>query len=329
MKDARAKRKIVVIGQISDFVGKNSQHYYVSVARQALAVANHVAFVGSHAFKSLKAKRHPQDDSLQAFNSLEAASESLNALFQPGDLVLLKGGWRDRLRDIILARTSRADESLPSTPVRVLSEPHQSRSTAQSGVSGSLAHPPPPVAAHPVQAVVGLGNAGEQYRDTPHNVGQHVVDLLASSLRGEWRQIEQAMVAVVEYQRNPVHLVKPLTKVNYTGPALLQLAPLLAFGPAECILVHDDMSLPLGTVRMRVRRSSDGGHKGVRSILQAFRTDEVRRVKIGVGQEHVDQMVDYVLTTFSPAALSTIEKACGKAANRVLEMVASWRADAH
>ena len=90
MKAARAGRKIVVIGTISDYTG-NSDRTYVSVARQALAAADQVIFVGSRASKSLKARRHPQDDALQAFPSVKAAAAQLCELFRPGDLVLLKG----------------------------------------------------------------------------------------------------------------------------------------------------------------------------------------------------------------------------------------------
>ena len=84
------------IGTISDYTG-NSDRAYVSVARQALAAADQVVFVGSRASKSLKARRHPQDDALQAFPSVEAAGAQLREFFCPGDLVLLKGIDHDHL----------------------------------------------------------------------------------------------------------------------------------------------------------------------------------------------------------------------------------------
>src|SRR5262245_23422003 len=88
MKEARAQRKIVVIGTISDYTG-NSDRTYVSVARQALAAADQVVFVGSRASKSLKARRHPEDDAVQAYPSAAAASARLREIFRSGDLVLL------------------------------------------------------------------------------------------------------------------------------------------------------------------------------------------------------------------------------------------------
>jgi len=101
VKEAKARRKIVVIGTIADYKG-NSDRTYVSVARQALSVADYVIFVGSRASKCLKAKRHTQDGTLQAFHSVDAAAEYLRDLYQPGDLVLLKGVYHDHLEQLIL-----------------------------------------------------------------------------------------------------------------------------------------------------------------------------------------------------------------------------------
>ena len=124
MKNARAARKIVVIGTISDYTG-NSDRAYVSVARQALAAADQVVFVGSRASKSLKARRHPQDDALQAFPSVEAAGAQLREFFRPGDLVLLKGIDHDHLDALIAARgtgEAQGARHSPDHPFRRLSD---------------------------------------------------------------------------------------------------------------------------------------------------------------------------------------------------------------
>ena len=95
----------------------------------------------------------------------------------------------------------------------------------------------------------------------------------------------------------------------------------MIIGPAECVLVHDDIDLPLGVVRVQVR-GSDGSHRGIRSIFEAFRTDTFRRVKIGVGRpEQKDQLVGHVLTSFSPAELPAIERACAEAGDHAREML--------
>src|SRR5918999_130072 len=114
MREARAPRKVVVIGTISDFRGSNSR-IYAGVARQALEAADHVIFVGPHARKVLRARRQPGDAALQAFNVVEAACNYLCNLLQPGDLVLLKDSSCERLGKIIAAYTPGAAQP-PSAP---------------------------------------------------------------------------------------------------------------------------------------------------------------------------------------------------------------------
>ena len=290
MKDATAERKIVVIGTISDYTG-NSDRAYVSVARLALAAADQVVFVGSRASKGLKARRSPHDDALHAFPSVEAACAQLHDYFRPGDLVLLKGVDHDHLDALIAAR-----------------------STGQTRVGAPTTGPS-------IQAIVGLGNPGLEYVDTPHNVGQTVLDILARSLRAEWVREEQVMLARIDLPGRIVYLIKPLTYVNVTGPVLSQLARRLNFAAGHCVLVHDDMDLPPGALRVRMK-GGDGGHRGVRSIQSAFGSDAFRRLKIGVGRpDQTGRAADHVLTTFTPTAMPVIERACTEAAHRILGLL--------
>jgi aminoacyl-tRNA hydrolase len=293
MKEAQAARKAVVIGTISDYVG-DSDKAYVSAAKQALDAADRVVFVGPRASKCLKARRHAQDEALQAFYSAEAACEHLRDWLRPGDLVLLKASDRDELGRIIEG-----------------SRPAQGLAAAGFMPVGSAE------SVGPAQAVVGLGNPGERHRNTPHNIGHRALDLLAGSLAAEWAREDRAMVARVEQGGRSIYLIKPLTKINRTGPILLQLGRRLGFGPDRCILVHDDLDLSLGAVRVRMR-GSDGGHRGVRSVLESFRTDELCRVKIGVGRPgEKDKPGDFVLTSLSPAEAPFVDKACAEAVERI------------
>jgi aminoacyl-tRNA hydrolase len=297
MKDARAARKVVVIGTISDYSAK-SQRAYVSVARQALDVADCVVFVGPRASKCLKARRHPKDEALQAFYSMEAACEYLGNWLRRGDLVLVKGSRRDEMWKIIEGSV-------------------RSRNGAAAGPTARHSTE----SANPAQAVVGLGNPGERYQNTPHNIGQRAVDILAASLAAEWTREDQAMVARVARSGQSVYLIKPLTKINTTGPVLLRLSHRLGFEAAGCTLVHDDLDLPLGAVRVRMR-GSDGGHRGVRSVLEVFQTDAFRRVKIGVGRPgEKGEAAVHVLEAFPPAELPLIDKTCAEAADRILKLL--------
>lgn len=297
VRQAQASRKIVVIGTISDYAG-SPERAYASTARQALEVADEVVFVGHRASKCLKAKRHENDHALQAFYAKDAACDYLHERLRPGDLVFIKSSESDELRAIV-------EESLRrSTPV----------------IAGVATGQRPTGAARP-QAVVGLGNPGEKYAWTPHNVGHRVLDSLAHSLGQSWVSYKHAMVARLDRDGRSICLIKMQAKVNASGPALAQLGQQLGFGPAECILVHDDLDLPLGRVRIRPG-GGDGGHRGVRSVLESFRTDTVRRVKIGVGRPgQKDESSAYVLTEFSSPEKPLVERACANAANHLRRLL--------
>ncbi|MGE0118000.1 MAG: aminoacyl-tRNA hydrolase [Dongiaceae bacterium] len=297
VKEARAQRKVVVIGTISDTTG-TSEAAYVSTARQALQIADCVLFVGRNSSKCLKAKRNPRDEAVQAFYSVEAAARHLRGWLRRGDLVLLKGSEVDNLDAIVAASL------LPQDSV-----------TAESVDVAGLDSADRPL------VVVGLGNPGDAYEETPHNAGYRALDMLARSLGAEWTQEEDATIARIGNGGRTVYLLKPLTAMNVTGPALLRIGRRVGFGPADCILVHDDADLPLGSVRVRMR-AGDAGHRGVRSVLDAFQTDEVRRVRIGVGRPGRGRQVkEDVLTAWSPAERATVERAGTEAARQVVKLL--------
>ena len=169
--------------------------------------------------------------------------------------------------------------------------------------------------------IVGLGNPESRYTDTPHNVGHDVVDRLAARLGLTWDMIPDASIARGSSLQGSVCLIKVRTPMNGTGAGLKQLAERLSFSPEQCILVHDDLDLPMGTVRMRLSGGA-GGHRGVASILEAFQTDAFRRVKIGVGQPGTKlDRVSYVLTPFPADSRATVERALAAAEARTLEML--------
>jgi PTH1 family peptidyl-tRNA hydrolase len=117
------------------------------------------------------------------------------------------------------------------------------------------------------------------------------------------------------------YLVKPDARVNVAGPALVEIGRRLGFGSPDLVLVHDDLDLPVGSVRVRTR-SSDGGHRGVRSVFQAFRTDEIRRVRVGVGRPAPGQAVEeFVLTPLPPETVAALDEAAAEAAGRALELL--------
>lgn len=153
-----------------------------------------------------------------------------------------------------------------------------------------------------MKGICGLGNPGERYRLTRHNVGFRVVDLLADrwGLTGQGRIREGAGLLEV-HRPEPVGkvlLVKPMRYMNRSGgplkAALRQTEVELAH---DLLVVADDIDLPLGRIRLR-RSGSAGGHNGLRDIIATFGTNEFARLRVGVGR--AGEAVDHVLATFKP-----------------------------
>jgi len=177
------------------------------------------------------------------------------------------------------------------------------------------------------QAVVGLGNPGPEYRSTRHNVGQRVVDALARRIHARFVREGGHAVAHGRWQGETLYLIKPGSFMNVTGPPVARIARKLRLGPADLVIVFDDIDLPLGKVRVRLKGSA-GGHNGVRSLIEAFGTDALRRVKIGVGRpgrpgEDRERVSDHVLSPFYPEEHDTIAAACDEAADQALKLVES------
>jgi len=153
-----------------------------------------------------------------------------------------------------------------------------------------------------VKVICGLGNPGERYRFTRHNVGFRVVDLLADRWghTGEGRVRDGAALLEVVHP-DPVGrvlLVKPMRFMNRSGPVLRgALRQTEVELETDLLLVTDDIDLPLGRVRLR-RSGSAGGHNGLRDVIAAFGSDEFGRLRIGVGR--AGQAADHVLATFAP-----------------------------
>ncbi len=171
--------------------------------------------------------------------------------------------------------------------------------------------------------VVGLGNPGVEYRDTRHNIGQRVLDALAERLRRSWRREGPLVLARGQWRGEIVDLVKVQAFMNVSGPVVARGLRVLSAEPADLVLVYDDIDLPLGTVRVRMK-GGHGGHNGVRSVIETLGTETIRRVKLGVGRpEHKGQVPDHVLAPFDPDELPAVEAAVALAVDRVLALAAA------
>jgi peptidyl-tRNA hydrolase, PTH1 family len=165
--------------------------------------------------------------------------------------------------------------------------------------------------------VVGLGNPGSQYRQTPHNLGFEVLDDLAVKLQARWALGGcDALVALAEREEMQWVLVKPQTWMNLSGRAVKSALEQFGFALSELLVICDDLALPFGKIRIRAKGSA-GGHNGLKSIIEQVGSNEFARVRLGILPElGVSDAAEYVLSPigeqFEKLALTMVEQA-GKA----------------
>ena len=167
--------------------------------------------------------------------------------------------------------------------------------------------------------VVGLGNHGDKYENTRHNVGFLTIDHIAEEQRVPVQKLKyRALTNTVELGGAKVLLMKPVTYMNLSGEAVGEAARFYKIPPERVLVISDDVSLPIGKLRIR-KGGSAGGHNGLKSIIQHLGTDQFPRIKIGVGEKpHPDyDMADWVLSKFTGEDLKTIQAAVKKAADAV------------
>ena len=161
-----------------------------------------------------------------------------------------------------------------------------------------------------MKLIVGLGNPGPQYETTRHNVGFLALDMLGDSLGigSISSKYCNSFTGIGRYRGEKLVLAKPQTFMNRSGLAVAQLAAAYGCCPEEIIIIHDDVDLELGRMRIR-NHGGHGGHKGVQSILNELGADNFFRIKIGVGRppEGMDTP-DYVLSVFDNSELEILNK---------------------
>jgi len=165
--------------------------------------------------------------------------------------------------------------------------------------------------------VVGLGNPGPDYAETRHNVGFRVADLLATraGARFSTHKRSNSDVAQGRLAGRPVTVAKPRTYMNVSGGPVAGLVRYFSVPPEEIIVVHDDLDLGFGVIRLK-RGGGEGGHNGLRSISQSVGTKDYLRVRFGIGRPPGRQdPADYVLKKFSTAERKELELAVDLAAD--------------
>jgi PTH1 family peptidyl-tRNA hydrolase len=160
-----------------------------------------------------------------------------------------------------------------------------------------------------IRLVAGLGNPGAEYAKTRHNIGFMIVDFLAAESESKWEKSKTWEAATTKC--GDTLLLKPMSFMNRSGQPLFAVAQFYKIAPQQILVVLDDLALPLGRIRLRPDGGT-GGHNGLESIIAQFRTEEIPRLRVGIGAAPRDGEVDYVLGNFfdeeKPLLKATIER---------------------
>ncbi|MGH2362410.1 MAG: aminoacyl-tRNA hydrolase [bacterium] len=167
-----------------------------------------------------------------------------------------------------------------------------------------------------MKLIAGLGNPGTKYRDTRHNVGFEVADLLAWRHGAAFESTPgEALVARLRTVGDGLLIVKPLTFMNLSGHAVAELIRYYRIALPDVLIVVDEINLPLGRLRIRAR-GSHGGHNGLRSVAGQLGTDDYARLRIGVGRgDGRRDLADHVLARFEPDEREIMRTAVDRAAD--------------
>ncbi|MCS7214760.1 MAG: aminoacyl-tRNA hydrolase [Thermodesulfovibrio sp.] len=170
--------------------------------------------------------------------------------------------------------------------------------------------------------IVGLGNPGRKYAKTRHNVGFMVVDELAKKYNLLFREKNNYHIAELEMENKDIKIIKPNTYMNLSGLAVKDLVneKVLNSLPESLIVIHDDLDIPLGKIKIK-KNGSSGGHKGVQSIIDTLGTKNFIRIKIGIDKDPNYDVSDYVLSSFTKEEKSKIREKISEAVDSIFVII--------
>ena len=160
-----------------------------------------------------------------------------------------------------------------------------------------------------MKLIIGLGNPGREYANTRHNIGFEAIDALAKDYNISVNKSKfKALYGEGRAGNEKVVLVKPQTYMNLSGESVKAFATWHKIKAEDILIIYDDVSLPPGKLRIRIKGSA-GGHNGIKSIIQHLGTNEFERIKVGVGEKPQGwNLADYVLSRFTNAEMKTMDE---------------------
>ncbi len=170
----------------------------------------------------------------------------------------------------------------------------------------------------PIRIIVGLGNPGRDYAETRHNVGFMVLERLARRFGAEWK-LDKARKG--ELAAGPgVLLIKPQTFMNSSGECVGPIMRYYKFESEQVLVIYDDISFPVGTMRLRAGGSA-GGHNGMKSLIAHLGGEKFPRLRVGIGAPGQKEMVGHVLGKFAPDERPLLEECLARAEEATVMMI--------
>lgn len=170
---------------------------------------------------------------------------------------------------------------------------------------------------------VGLGNPGKKYEHTRHNMGFEVIDLFSDLSQIDVdKEVFHGLMGRGEIFDEDVMLFKPTTFMNLSGTAVREVIAYFKIPLEDVVIIYDDMALPPGKIRMRMEGSS-GGHKGMQNIIEQLGTEEIKRIRIGIGEPMERDNIDFVLSKPIKEERVLIDEAINDAVNALKEILKS------
>lgn len=169
-----------------------------------------------------------------------------------------------------------------------------------------------------MKLIVGLGNPGKEYEKTRHNAGFLTINNLVKKLNCELNKSKcKAIYGIYNYQGEKIIIAEPQTFMNLSGESVKSLMKFYDINAQDLIVVHDDLDLPLGKLRLR-QKGSSGGQKGMGNIIDLLGTNNINRIRIGISNNKQMDTKDYVLGKFSKEEYEVVEKVIDKAADALI-----------
>ena len=174
-----------------------------------------------------------------------------------------------------------------------------------------------------MKLIVGLGNPGKKYENTRHNMGFMAIDLLSDQADiNVDKEVFHGLMGRGKIFEQDVILFKPTTFMNLSGTAVQEVVHYFKIELEDIVVIYDDMALLPGTIRLR-KEGSSGGHKGMQNIIDCLSTEQIKRIRIGIGEPGENDNIDYVLSKPLKEEMPVIEEAIANAVRAVKEMLKS------